>query len=215
MQGLVKNKFGFGIRRENAFLALPFFLRAFCLSRVRFIVLKTITLSRVSSNVLRQGKKHAASRTSVANFRMAKKEVTLVLCKIRLLLIAVRALPHCLQQTFLALARFHSFLMTRSSSMQNRFLGSDEVHRAKGTEVRRRSRVGRHNLGFSLVLGNVTGQLMTLKRDQRAHDLGAKIAFDTLLIHVRRSVTRSVTSLFGVQPQLEVVSELPIATAAG
>lgn len=52
MQGLVKNEFGFGIRGEDAFLAFPFFLFTLCFTRVRLIVLETITLSRVPSDVL-------------------------------------------------------------------------------------------------------------------------------------------------------------------
>lgn len=104
----------------------------------------------------------------VAKFRMAKKEMTLVRREIRLLPLAVRALPRRVQQTFLALARLYGFLVTRGSPVQDRFLGGGEVHRAEGAEVRRRLR-GRRDL----VLGDVTGQLMSLKRDQRAEDLGA------------------------------------------
>lgn len=103
---------------------------------------------------------------------MAKKKMTLVRHEIRLLSAAVRALPHRLQRTFLTLARSYFFLVTRRSPMENRFLGSDEIHRAEGAEVRRGSRGGR-DLGFPFVLGDVTGQLMTLKRDQRPNDLGA------------------------------------------
>lgn len=145
---------------------------------------------------------------------MAKKQMILVRRKIRLLLVAVRAISLRVQQTFLALARLHGFLVTRGSSMQHRFLGGNEVHRAEGAEVRRRSRV-HHDLALLLVLGDVISQLVTLKRDQRPEDLGAQIALDTLLIHVRRGVARGVTGLPGVQTQLEVVLELPIATAAG
>lgn len=129
--------------------------------------------------------------------------------------VAMRTLPRCLQQAFLTLACLYSFLVTRGSPMQNRFLSGDEVHRAEGAEVRRRSRDRRRDLVLLFVLGEVTGQLMTLKRDQGPDNLGAQIALDTLLIHVRRGVARGMTGLFGVQSQLEVVSELPIATAAG
>lgn len=70
-------------------------------------------------------------------------------------------------------------------------------------------------LSFALTISDVFGQLMTLKRDHGPEDFGAHIALDTLLILVRRGVARVVTGLFGVRPQLQVVSELPIATAAG
>lgn len=98
--------------------------------------------------------------------------------------------------------------------MQNRFLRGDKVQRAKGAEVRRQSR-GRRDLVPFFILGDVTEQLVTLKRDQGSDDAGAQAALDTLLILVRRGVTRVVAGLPGVRPQLEIVSKLPIATAAG
>lgn len=48
---------------------------------------------------------------------MTEKEMTLVLLEIRLLLITVRTVPRSIQQTYLVLAYFYSFLVTRGSAM--------------------------------------------------------------------------------------------------
>lgn len=81
----VKDEFGLRIRREHAILALPFSLHA----RIRLVVLGAVTLSRMPGDVLRQGEKQTATRTSVAKFRMGIEKVILVRSEIRLLLVAV------------------------------------------------------------------------------------------------------------------------------
>jgi len=137
------------------------------------------------------------NKLPVAKFRMAKKKMTLVRREIRLLPVAVRTLTRCIQQTFFALACLYGLLVTRGSPMQNRFLSGGKIHRAEGAEVRCRLH-GLRDLVLPFVLGDVTGQLMTLKRDQGPEDLGAQMALDTLLIHVRRGIARDMTALFGV-----------------
>lgn len=66
-----------------------------------------------------------------------------------------------------------------------------------------------------LDLRDVGRQLVTLKCHQRSKYLRAQIAFDSLLIFVRRGQTLSVASFLDVQSKLQIISESTIATAAG
>lgn len=135
----------------------------------------------------------------------------------RLLLVAVRAISRRAfpRRALPALARLYDLLVTGGSPVQNRFLGGAEVHRAERAEVRRRPRDRHLSALHCLVVGDMTAELMTLQRDEAAHDLGAHVATYTQLIVVGRGAARDVSGLPGVQSQLQVVAKSPIAAVAG
>jgi len=160
-----------------------------------------------------------ATRLPVAEARVTLKKVALVRREIRLSVLAVRALAFqdLIRRSgafpmFLAFTGFHDLLVTGASPMQNRFLGGGKVHQAERAVVRCRCRA--LVLALLRISRDVVIQPVALERDQRADNLGALIASDDLLILIGRGVARIVAGLLGVRAQLEIVPELPIATAA-